>query len=166
MTAESQTVNLDHAAASDVGMRRANNQDSFAVVVANSPERFSRVGHLFVVADGMGAHAAGELASRIAAEKIPHYYLRSDGPSAGESLQRAVISANNDIHRRGQENPEFHNMGTTASSLALLLKEHLLPMSAIAESIVSAARTLNSSLLTIALFGKCKRPGKFVLGAN
>ncbi len=120
MTAESQTVNLDHAAASDVGMRRANNQDSFAVVVANSPERFSRVGHLFVVADGMGAHAAGELASRIAAEKIPHYYLRSDGPSAGESLQRAVISANNDIHRRGQENPEFHNMGTTASSLALL----------------------------------------------
>ena len=101
-------------------MRRANNQDSFAAVVASSEERFGKVGHLFVVADGMGAHAAGELASKIAAEKIAHYYLRSDGVDASQALRQAMMSANSDIYRRGQENPEFHNMGTTASSLVLV----------------------------------------------
>jgi PPM family protein phosphatase len=117
---DSPSHHIEQAAGSDVGMRRANNQDSYTVVVASSLERFQKVGHLFVVADGMGAHAAGELASRIAVEKIQHYYLRSDGTNSGEALRKAVISANADIHRRGQENPEFHNMGTTASSLALV----------------------------------------------
>jgi PPM family protein phosphatase len=65
------------AAVTDVGMRRSNNQDAHTLrSQADSLERFTARGHLFVVADGMGAHAAGELASRIAAEQIPLYYLR------------------------------------------------------------------------------------------
>ena len=57
---------LDCAALSDIGLRRLNNQDSFAVLLAGSQEDFDRRGHLFMVADGMGAHAAGELASKMA----------------------------------------------------------------------------------------------------
>lgn len=116
---ESELHRVEHAEISDVGMRRANNQDSYTVVVANHQERFAKVGHLFVVADGMGAHAAGELASKIATDKIAHHYLRNDNLDIAESLRRAITSANMDIHRRGQENPEFYNMGTTASSLVL-----------------------------------------------
>ncbi len=109
----------------DVGMRRSNNQDSYAVVLADSAERFFHRGHLFIVADGMGAHAAGELASRMATERISSAYCRN-GAWGGEDveaidvLRDAVEEANEEIHRRGQENPEFYNMGTTASSLAIL----------------------------------------------
>ncbi len=90
------------------------------VVTADSRERFVSRGHLFVVADGMGAHAAGELASRIAAEQIPMYYLRQSGGDPAAALRDAVQQANLDIHQRGQQNPEFYNMGTTASTLAIL----------------------------------------------
>jgi protein phosphatase len=100
-------------------MRRINNQDSFACLPAKSEERFWSRGHLFVVADGMGAHAAGELASQMATEKIAMHYFRSAGSDAVEALRAAVTEANSEIHQRGQSNPEFHNMGTTASSLVI-----------------------------------------------
>lgn len=101
-------------------MRRSNNQDAHAEVPADSPDRLRSRGHLFLVADGMGAHAAGELASRIAAEQIPLHYLRQSTADPIVALREAVEQANSDIHRRGQQNREFHNMGTTASSLAIL----------------------------------------------
>ena len=103
----------------DIGMRRANNQDSMLSLPARSPERFSHRGHLFVVADGMGAHAAGELASRLATEHIAMEYFRSTHVDNAEALRMAVSGSNAEIYRRGQQNPEFHNMGTTAVSLAI-----------------------------------------------
>ncbi|HQU41300.1 MAG TPA: hypothetical protein PK867_00750, partial [Pirellulales bacterium] len=54
---------VEHAALSDIGLRRSNNQDSITVVPAKSGDLWNQQGHLFMVADGMGAHAAGELAS-------------------------------------------------------------------------------------------------------
>ncbi|WP_315853840.1 PP2C family protein-serine/threonine phosphatase [Crateriforma spongiae] len=117
---------ISFADISDVGMRRSNNQDSHAVVLADSPERFGLCGHLFVVADGMGAHAAGELASRMAIDRIASTYFRggsqlpSDEFAAIDLLRASVDQANEEIHRRGQENPEFHNMGTTASAMAII----------------------------------------------
>ncbi|MGV3485587.1 MAG: PP2C family protein-serine/threonine phosphatase, partial [Planctomycetaceae bacterium] len=100
-------------------MRRANNQDAYATLPADTAERYARRGHLFAVPDGMGAHAAGELASQMAAEKISQYYLKQSTLDAATALRLAVQEANADIHRRGQENPEFYNMGTTASSIAI-----------------------------------------------
>lgn len=111
---------ITYSSLTDVGMRRANNQDACASLPADSEERFLHRGHLFVVADGMGAHAAGELASRIAAERIATEYFRSQAEESAEALRTAVRDANAEIHRRGQSNPEFHNMGTTASALAIL----------------------------------------------
>jgi PPM family protein phosphatase len=105
---------------SDVGMRRANNQDSMASLPAKSEDRYRARGHLFVVADGMGAHAAGELASRIATEKIAMEYFRQSDMKSIDAIRLAVRDANEEIHQRGQSNPEFHNMGTTASTLVLM----------------------------------------------
>jgi PPM family protein phosphatase len=105
---------------SDVGMRRANNQDSFSVDIAESQQAWQTHGHLFVVADGMGAHAAGELASKLATDLIPHLYKKIQDQAPAEALLKAVTESNAEIFRRGQANIEFRNMGTTCSLLCML----------------------------------------------
>ncbi|HZL87307.1 MAG TPA: protein phosphatase 2C domain-containing protein [Pirellulaceae bacterium] len=101
-------------------MRRTSNQDSHALVVAETPELWQARGHFFLVADGMGAHAAGELASKLAADGVLHLYLKYREESAPDALSRAIRETNAEIHRRGTANPDFHNMGTTCSALLLL----------------------------------------------
>lgn len=106
--------------ASDVGMRRKNNQDSVAIGLADSPERWASHGHLFVVADGMGAHAAGELASKLATDNIPHSYFKRTDQSPSEAIAGAVREANDTIHTKGENSVDFQGMGTTCSCLVLL----------------------------------------------
>lgn len=108
------------AAISDVGMRRSNNQDSYAVALASDENAWRERGHIFMVADGMGAHAAGELASKLAVDNIPHLYRKYRDQSAPEALQKAVLETNAKVYRHGADNQEFHNMGTTCSVLTLL----------------------------------------------
>ena len=111
---------LEHAALSDIGLRRSNNQDSLAVLLANSPDAWGHRGHLFMVADGMGAHAAGELASKMAADTVPHTYNKLLEEPPAVAIRKAVEDANGKIHSRGQANLDFRGMGTTASVLLLL----------------------------------------------
>src|SRR5437899_2016780 len=67
----------------------------------------------------MGAHAVGELASKIAIDNIPHIYFKhaQEGPSV--ALRRAILETNSAIHARGQQNREFEGMGTTGTALVL-----------------------------------------------
>ncbi len=111
---------LRYVADSDVGMRRSNNQDSFAVVLASDADDWCQRGHIFTVADGMGAHAAGELASKLAADTLPHTYKKLSHLSPPESLQTAIQEANALIHARGQASVDFQGMGTTCSVLVVL----------------------------------------------
>ncbi len=101
-------------------MRRALNQDSLTHMVAESKSTWERLGHVFIVADGMGAHAAGELASKLAVELIPHQYLKLRDTAPPVSLHKSIVEANAEIFRRGQANIEFRSMGTTCSVLTLL----------------------------------------------
>ena len=111
---------LEEASATDVGLRRANNQDSMAVAVAGSQDRFDNRGHVFVVADGMGAHAAGELASKLATDFIPLTYNKLLDLSPPEALLEAVQQANSHINARGEADPSFRGMGTTVDTLVVL----------------------------------------------
>jgi serine/threonine protein phosphatase PrpC len=110
---------FEFASSTDVGIRRSHNQDALALLPASDHAQFLNRGHLVLVADGMGAHAVGELASKLAADGIPHIYSKhaQDGPNA--ALRRAFVEANQNIHTRGQANPEFHGMGTTGTALVL-----------------------------------------------
>jgi serine/threonine protein phosphatase PrpC len=101
-------------------MRRTTNQDSHALLLADTPELLQQRGHLLMVADGMGAHAAGELASKLATDGVPFLYHKYGELSPPEALARALRETNTEIHRRGSANPDFHNMGTTGSALVLL----------------------------------------------
>ena len=67
---------IDVAAISDIGMRRLNNQDAHIELIQEDETVWLNRGHLFAVADGMGAHAAGELASEMAVKSISHHYCQ------------------------------------------------------------------------------------------
>jgi protein phosphatase len=110
---------IDYAAQSDIGLRRNNNQDAYAVQAAADSSSWSERGHLFIVADGMGGHAAGELASKMAADNIPLTYSKLINNSPADAIRTAIEDANSQIHTRGQANIGFHGMGTTSSVLLL-----------------------------------------------
>src|SRR6516162_6469240 len=110
---------IEHASLTDVGVRRSHNQDSHAIQLARDDEQWSQRGHLFLVADGMGAHAVGEKASEQAAGVIPHTYGKHAHQGAVAALRKAFVEANASIHACGQANREFEGMGTTASALLL-----------------------------------------------
>ena len=114
------TFILKHASVSDLGMRRNNNQDSYAVVVTSDVATWANRGHLLMVADGMGAHAAGELASKLAVDNIPHTYFKLRDLYPPAALRQAIRDANTVIHTKGQSSIGFQGMGTTCSCLVLL----------------------------------------------
>src|SRR5262245_60872826 len=114
------TFVLKHAAMSDLGMRRSNNQDSLAVVVTDDIATWATRGHLMMVADGMGAHAAGELASKLAVDNVPHTYLKLRDMYPPAALRQAIREVNALIYSKGQSNIGFQGMGTTCSCLVLL----------------------------------------------
>lgn len=110
---------IRYAALSDVGFRRKNNQDACVVHLSPDQETWQQRGHLFVVADGMGGHAVGELASKIAVDTIPNTFdkLRQLSPIA--ALKASVEAANAAIYQRGIQNKDFLRMGTTCTALLL-----------------------------------------------
>lgn len=111
---------ITDAAASDTGMRRSNNQDSHTIVRAKSAEAWKQRGHVFLVADGMGAHAVGELASKLACDNIPHNYTKLKSATPAEAITRAYREVGSIIHNKASANRDFQGMGTTASTLVLL----------------------------------------------
>ena len=100
-------IALRYAARSDVGLVRAENQDSGYA----GP-------HLLVVADGMGGHAAGDVASSIAIGEL----VSLDGESHGaddalDLLAEALRTANSELQEAMRRQPELQGMGTTVSAL-------------------------------------------------
>ncbi|HXG11061.1 MAG TPA: protein phosphatase 2C domain-containing protein [Gemmataceae bacterium] len=110
---------IEHASLTDVGVRRSLNEDNHAILLASDEEKWRLQGHLFLVADGMGGHAVGELASELAAANVPHTYHKHAVHGPVVALRRAFQEANATIYARGQQNPEFKEMGTTATALLL-----------------------------------------------
>src|SRR5262249_43835214 len=110
---------IEHASLTDVGVRRSHNEDAHASLPAGDAEQWRQRGHVFVVADGMGAHAVGELASKLAIDNILLAYSKHAHQGAVAALRRAFLEANSTIHARGQQNPEFAGMGTTTTALLL-----------------------------------------------
>ena len=108
-------MHLAVGAGSDVGMIRSGNEDSF---MAEADERRG----VFVVADGMGGHAAGEVASEMAVQIVGRHLLTIASvvePTAQEKLAQALRDANRAIYDRMMAEVDKQGMGTTASVLAL-----------------------------------------------
>jgi protein phosphatase len=96
---------------SDIGRVRTSNEDSYVADIQNS---------LFLVADGMGGHAAGEVASRIAANTVQEFVSGSDRAIDLETLLgQAVFQANSRVYQTQRVTPEYRGMGSTLTILAL-----------------------------------------------
>ena len=113
-------TSLIYSDRTDVGRRRANNQDSKSVLPPSSPQQYQSRGWMFLVADGMGAHAAGEMASGIAAERVPLVYEKSAQHSPPLALRRSIEQTNAEINAKGESAAEFRGMGTTCTVLVLV----------------------------------------------
>lgn len=106
------TLTLDFAAATDIGCRRSNNEDSYG---------YDSEQHLYVVCDGMGGNAAGEVASGMAVRTLIESFaaltqnaVEGDAMALVENrLMAAIFEANRVVREAGIENPELHSMGTT-----------------------------------------------------
>jgi protein phosphatase len=102
----------------DVGCVREINEDSGRLVRPADPALLASKGTLVVVADGMGGHSAGEVASQMAADVVCRlYYASPDEPAV--ALRRAVEEANRRIHEAAAADESKHGMGTTCTALAL-----------------------------------------------
>ncbi len=115
------------AGLTDVGLKREINEDSFSTDTKSG---------FFVVADGMGGHLAGEVASRIAVDLINKSYKKwfeSDAPEedlfeypdqslskVGNYIQSSIRLANKVIHEMAAEYADYNGMGTTVAVLAVM----------------------------------------------
>ena len=95
--------------ATDVGRKRKINQDY--VFVSASP--MGNLPNLFVVADGMGGHNAGDYASSHAVETLVGEVISDQNINAIKIIRHAVEAANTEILARARENISFYGMGTT-----------------------------------------------------
>ncbi len=107
MTAMAGSTELRSGGASDTGRVRSNNQDSFLTR--------DDIG-LWVVADGMGGHRGGEVASQIVCETID----RSFASHTIDGLVEAIENANAAVYQAGSGDPDLTGMGTTIVALALV----------------------------------------------
>jgi protein phosphatase len=99
------TIGLRWGAATDVGRNRANNEDSSLVTDS-----------LFAVADGMGGHRAGEVASQIAVAALRAGF----DEATTDGLREAVRHANEAVYSQGMSDPDLRGMGTTLVAVAVV----------------------------------------------
>ena len=124
--------------ATDVGARRAENQDTYVIAdlrsgdLSNPCNRteipLSKQGILLLVCDGMGGAAAGDLAARIAAEAIKQQLVGAGSAvteSPAESLKSAVSGANGAVFAEAKAHPATRGMGTTCTA-AIVLPDRLI----------------------------------------
>jgi protein phosphatase len=102
----------------DVGCYREINEDSSAYVEPGDSDLLTTRGRLVVVADGMGGHSAGEIASRMAIDEISRVYYESPGDPRS-ALMTSFIQANRKIHQSSTEVQARKGMGTTCTALVL-----------------------------------------------
>jgi len=105
---------------SETGPHREVNEDALGAFGPGETPGAERKGYLYVVADGLGGHQAGEVASSTAVATMrEEYYSPSSHSRIEPALRQAVNAANLRIHNLGQRHVEYRSMQTTLTALVL-----------------------------------------------
>jgi serine/threonine protein phosphatase PrpC len=113
-------MQVEGAWLTDAGRYRAENEDALDVRVPSEPLLLQRKGCLYVIADGLGGHAAGEVASATAVETtVQEYYSPSSHTRIEPALKNAFQAANLRIHNLALHNSAYRSMETTLTAVAL-----------------------------------------------
>lgn len=100
---------MDAFAKTDVGLKREMNQD----YVYSNTEHVGALPNLFIVADGMGGHNAGDFASRFCVEEFVKNVSISKERTLISSIDQALVKTNEDLIKAANGRPELEGMGTT-----------------------------------------------------
>jgi serine/threonine protein phosphatase PrpC len=111
---------IEIANLTDIGCHRPENEDYYCYAEPEDDLAFERKGRLAVVADGMGGHEGGQVASTIAVETVRDAYLNDPADDPGQALRTAFQNAHSAIQEYARQHPELHGMGTTCTAAALL----------------------------------------------
>jgi protein phosphatase len=113
-------LELESSGLTDAGPRRETNEDSIGSFAPADQLALQRKGYLYVVADGLGGHNAGEVASSSAVARMgEEYYSPSNHTRIEPALRQAVQAANLRIHELTHRHPEYRSMETTLSAIAM-----------------------------------------------
>ncbi|MGE5443646.1 MAG: Stp1/IreP family PP2C-type Ser/Thr phosphatase [Ignavibacteriales bacterium] len=99
----------------DIGRRRRNNEDSFLYIELEGKGKSAA--YLLAVADGMGGHAGGEVASRCMIKVLEKCVTSNPITDVLELLRSAIKEANRSIHEMSRKNSELLSMGTTCTAM-------------------------------------------------
>ena len=114
-------LQIEATGLSEAGPHREINEDSIGAFVPSETPGSERKGYLYVVADGMGGHLAGEVASATAVSTLRDEYYSPSGHSRIEpALRQAVQAANLRVHDLAHRHPEYRSMGTTLTTVAIV----------------------------------------------
>lgn len=107
-------------AKTDLGRVRENNEDKFEFYVPDDELILASRGQVFVVCDGMGGHAAGQIASELACKTFIDVYYSHPGSDPKEAMGTAIHAANRWVFLTARSNGNRAGMGTTLSAMVLL----------------------------------------------
>jgi len=139
-------LTLDVGTRTDIGRKRAVNEDNVTSVIPEDVQTMTQKGALFVVADGMGGQAQGDVASELAVNTIRNAYYQNTSDAIAASLRKAVEQANLSIFERNQtqfngntQDTAQKGMGTTC--VAVVLKDSTAYIANAGDSLVYLIRT-------------------------
>jgi len=112
-------LKLEFAALSDIGQVRMKNEDALGYYRPDDEKRLAEKGAIFVVADGMGGHQGGEIASKLAVETVVSLYYALEGPDPTTILGECYAEANGKIFQKATGDAELFGMGTTCTTMVV-----------------------------------------------
>ena len=104
----------------DAGCVRETNEDNGRHIIPFADEIQKQRGMLTIVADGMGGHSSGEVASEMAVELISKFYYEDESASSAKALEKAIEQASRQIYQTSISDEKYFGMGTTVVALVIL----------------------------------------------